>query len=124
MKLAGRLLANEADVPRRMQRLVGELAEQREARLALDVYVHRLRGAVAAMAGAMNGLEALVFTGGVGENAPAVRERAAEGLSFLGVKVDRDRNKATGDTWSGRGLQPKWLKAALAAGRKIEDFAA
>ena len=34
------------------------------------------------------------------------------------------RNKATGDTWSGRGLQPKWLKAALAAGRKIEDFAA
>jgi len=34
------------------------------------------------------------------------------------------RNKATGDTWSGRGLQPKWLKAALAAGRKIEDFLA
>lgn len=32
------------------------------------------------------------------------------------------RNSATGDTWSGRGLQPKWLKAALAAGRKIEDF--
>jgi DNA-binding protein H-NS len=36
----------------------------------------------------------------------------------------KDRNKATGDTWSGRGLQPKWLKAALAAGRKIEEFAA
>jgi DNA-binding protein H-NS len=34
------------------------------------------------------------------------------------------RNKATGDTWSGRGLQPKWLKAALAAGRKIEEFTA
>ena len=33
------------------------------------------------------------------------------------------RNKATGETWSGRGLQPKWLKAALAAGRKIDDFA-
>jgi DNA-binding protein H-NS len=32
------------------------------------------------------------------------------------------RNAATGETWSGRGLQPKWLKAALAAGRKIEDF--
>ncbi|HJV61166.1 MAG TPA: H-NS histone family protein [Albitalea sp.] len=32
------------------------------------------------------------------------------------------RNAATGDTWSGRGLQPKWLKAALAAGRKIEEF--
>jgi DNA-binding protein H-NS len=33
------------------------------------------------------------------------------------------RNKSTGDSWSGRGLQPKWLKAALAAGRKIEEFA-
>ncbi len=33
------------------------------------------------------------------------------------------RNAATGDTWSGRGLQPKWLKAALAAGKKIGDFA-
>jgi DNA-binding protein H-NS len=33
------------------------------------------------------------------------------------------RNSATGDTWSGRGLQPNWLKAALASGRKIEDFA-
>jgi DNA-binding protein H-NS len=33
------------------------------------------------------------------------------------------RNKATGETWSGRGLQPKWLKAALAAGAKLQDFA-
>ena len=40
-----------------------------------------------------------------------------------GTKVAvKYRNAATGDTWSGRGLQPKWLKAALAAGRKIEDF--
>ena len=41
-----------------------------------------------------------------------------------GTKVAaKYRNEATGDSWSGRGLQPKWLKAALAAGRKIEDFA-
>ena len=33
------------------------------------------------------------------------------------------RNKATGEAWSGRGLQPKWLKAALASGRKLQDFA-
>ena len=33
------------------------------------------------------------------------------------------RDKATGDTWSGRGLQPKWLRAALATGRKLNDFA-
>jgi DNA-binding protein H-NS len=41
-----------------------------------------------------------------------------------GAKVAaKYRNKATGDTWSGRGLQPRWLKAALASGKKLADFA-
>ena len=41
-----------------------------------------------------------------------------------GAKVaPKYRNATTGDTWSGRGLQPKWLKAALASGKKISDFA-
>jgi acetate kinase len=65
------------------------------ARLGLEVYVHRLRGGIAAMAAAMNGLDALVFTGGVGENSPVVRARAAQGLTFLGVGLDPERN-ATG----------------------------
>jgi DNA-binding protein H-NS len=44
--------------------------------------------------------------------------------STKGAKVaPKYRNSATGDTWSGRGLQPKWLKAALASGKKIDDFA-
>jgi DNA-binding protein H-NS len=44
--------------------------------------------------------------------------------SIKGNKVAaKYRDKTTGDTWSGRGLQPKWLRAALAAGRKIGDFA-
>jgi acetate kinase len=68
-----------------------------EAGLALEVYVHRLRGAIAAMAAAMDGLDALVFTGGVGENAPVVRRLAAGGLSFLGVTVDPQRNDGSGD---------------------------
>ena len=63
-----------------------------DASQALDVYVHRLRAAIAAMAASMNGMDALVFTGGVGENAPAVRKRAAQGLGFLGVKLDSERN--------------------------------
>jgi DNA-binding protein H-NS len=47
-----------------------------------------------------------------------------KGTGTKGAKVAvKYRNAATGDTWSGRGLQPKWLKAALAAGRKIEGFA-
>lgn len=65
-----------------------------DAGLALDVYVHRLRAAIAAMAAALNGMDALVFTGGVGENAPTVRQRAADGLAFLGVELDRERNLA------------------------------
>ena len=64
------------------------------ARLALAVFVHRLRAAAAAMAAAMDGLDALVFTGGVGEHAPAVRAAAAGGLGFLGVRLDGERNAA------------------------------
>ena len=55
-----------------------------DAQLALAVYVHRLRAGIAAMAAAMDGVDVLVFTGGVGENAPAIRERAVAGLGFLG----------------------------------------
>ena len=58
------------------------------ARLAFDVYVHRLRASIAAMVAAMDGLDALVFTGGVGENAAPVRAAAAGGLRFLGVEID------------------------------------
>jgi acetate kinase len=65
------------------------------ARLAIEVHNHRLRGMVAAMAAAMNGLDTLVFTGGIGEHQPQVRAEAAAGLSFLGVAVDPERNQAT-----------------------------
>ena len=69
------------------------------ASLAIEVYLHRLRREIAAMAAAMNGLDALVFTGGVGEHDASVRAEAAGGLAFLGVAVDPDLNRgATGDT--------------------------
>jgi acetate kinase len=64
-----------------------------DASLAVGVYLHRLRGAIAAMAAAMGGLDVLVFTGGVGENSPAIRARTAAGLRFLGVEVDARRNE-------------------------------
>jgi acetate kinase len=60
-----------------------------DAELARDVYLHRLRALIAAMAASMGGLEALVFTGGVGERASAIRSGAAAGLGFLGVQIDR-----------------------------------
>jgi acetate kinase len=67
------------------------------ARQALDVYVHRLRQWIGAMAAAMDGLDALVFTGGVGERAPSVRARAVAGLSHLGLGVDPAANALDGE---------------------------
>ncbi len=65
-----------------------------KASLAFGVYVHRLRACIASMAAAMGGLDAVVFTGGVGENAPAVRAAAADGLGFLGLAIDPALNAA------------------------------
>jgi acetate kinase len=83
-------LAGSADMREIVDRsLAGELP----ARLALDVYVHRLRGGIATMAAALGGLDALVFTGGVGEHSPEVRSQTAAGLAFLGVSLDDARNR-------------------------------
>ncbi len=65
--------------------------------LALDVYLHRLRAQIAAMTAALGGLDALVFTGGVGEGSAAVRAGAAAGLGYLGVAVDPACNSAPAD---------------------------
>ena len=67
-----------------------------DAQLALDVYIHRLAAGIAAMAAATGGVDALAFTGGVGENSPVVRQRAAERLGFLGVAIDTSGNGAAG----------------------------
>jgi acetate kinase len=68
------------------------------AQLALDVYLHRLRAAVAAMTAALGGLDVLVFTGGVGERSAEVRAGATAGLGYLGVAIDPNRNcAAAGD---------------------------
>jgi acetate kinase len=62
------------------------------AALALGVYLHRLRAGIAAMAAAADGLDALVFTGGVGEHAPAVRSEACARLGWLGAHLDDRAN--------------------------------
>jgi len=69
-----------------------EAGEER-ARLAFEIYVHRLRSQLGAMLAALNGhLDALVFTGGVGENQPPVRASACEAFAFLGLNLDLDKN--------------------------------
>jgi len=65
------------------------------ARLAVDVYLHRLRGGIAAMVAALGRLDAVVFTGGVGEASSTVRSRAVAGLGFLGLAVDEAADVAS-----------------------------
>lgn len=74
--------------------LEAEAAGDEHARLAVAVYLHRLRREVGAMAAALDGVDALVFTGGVGERSAAIRARACEGLGYLGVEIDATRNAA------------------------------
>jgi acetate kinase len=64
------------------------------ARAALAVYRHRIRHYIGAYAAQLGGLDALVFTAGVGENSATLREQTVEGLAFLGIEVDPARNRA------------------------------
>jgi acetate kinase len=86
-------LAGTAD----MQEVLKREPADAEAALALSVYLHRLSGGIAAMAAALAGLDALVFTGGVGERSAHVRAGAVEPLGFLGILIDPARNAAGGD---------------------------
>ena len=62
------------------------------AKLAFDIFVHRLQAGIGAMAASLNGLDVLVFTAGIGENSPEVRLTACEKLGFLGVRLDEKKN--------------------------------
>jgi acetate kinase len=72
--------------------LEASLDGNESASLALNIYCYRLRKYIGAYAAAMNGLDVIVFTAGVGENAPAVRKLTVEGLEFLGVKISSEKN--------------------------------
>jgi acetate kinase len=91
------------------------VADER-AVLGRDVYLHRLRASIAAMAAAMDGLDVLVFTGGVGENSPEIRSRAAAGLGFLGVTVDDARNTLDKSARGGEDWE------ITAAGARVRTF--
>lgn len=63
------------------------------AKLAFDIYAHRLRSGIGAMTAVLGGIDALVFTAGVGENSADVRAAACAGLQYAGVKLDMTKNK-------------------------------
>jgi acetate kinase len=84
-------LAGDADMP---HVLAAERRGEQRAALALQVYVHRLVTLAGAMAAAAGGLDALVFTGGVGERSAQVRHRCVDGLAHLGAALDAGANGA------------------------------
>jgi len=79
-----------------MRELLAEEAEHgdRRARLAVDVFCYRVKKYIGAYLAAMNGADAIVFAGGIGENSPDVRARICAGLEWLGIEIDAARNGA------------------------------
>ena len=70
--------------------------DDRRAKLALKIFEYKIRTTIGAYAAAMGGVDAIVFTAGVGENGPETREKCLEGLEFLGVEIDREANNVRG----------------------------
>jgi acetate kinase len=109
-------LAGTADM---REVLAAAAAGSSTAALARDVYLHRLRAGIASMAAAMGGLDALVFTGGVGEHAPSIRAGAAQGLGFLGLELETMANEdGTGD----RRIDQDGANAAVLVVESREDL--
>jgi acetate kinase len=77
-----------------MRELLAEEQEKqdRRARLAIDIFCGRARKYMGAYLAEMGGAEAVIFTGGIGENSSAIRERICEGMEWMGLTIDRSRN--------------------------------
>lgn len=84
-------LAGQSDV-RDLEQAAG--AGDARAALALDIFAYRVRKYLGAYAAALGGLDAVAFTGGIGEHSAAMRERSCRGLEFLGLRLDARRNQA------------------------------
>jgi acetate kinase len=92
---------NKASGLRGISGVSGDMREIRQeisqgnfrAQLAFDIYVHRLRSYIGAMLASLQGADALIFTAGVGENNAELREVTCEAFEFLGLKIDKEKNK-------------------------------
>ena len=76
-----------------LRQVLSQLPHNPDARLAVDVYVHRIVRTVGAMAAMLGGVDALVFTAGVGERSQEIRKRVCENLDYLGLELDRMANE-------------------------------
>ena len=73
---------------------------------AIDYFVYRIVREIGSLTAALGGLEALVFTAGVGENSPVIRERVCRNLAWLRIVIDADLNQKGGGRISGPGRSP------------------
>jgi acetate kinase len=80
-----------------MRELLAELKDHddRRVRLAIEMFCYRARKYIGAFLASMNGADAVVFTGGIGENSPDVRARICEGMEWAGLKLDQEKNRQT-----------------------------
>lgn len=98
------------------------LSDLMAQRAALDMQIEKARREQ--RASAIEQIKSLMAEHGLTLSDLTARARKAQQPRAGGRKVAaKYRDKSTGDTWSGRGLQPRWLKAALATGKKLSDFA-
>jgi acetate kinase len=81
-----------------MREIVGEMkAGSARAKLAFAMFVHRLRTSIGAMVAALGGIDALVFTAGIGENSPDVRAAACAESEYLNLELDVEKNAAVSE---------------------------
>lgn len=69
-------------------------AGDKDSQLAINLYAYRVRKYIGSYAAAMGGVEGVIFTGGIGENSASMRRRVCDGLQFMGLRLDHDRNMA------------------------------
>ncbi len=87
-------LAGISGVSSDMREIIESVEEgHATAKIAFDIYCYRLRKYIAAYTAALGGLDALIFTAGVGENSALVREASVQGLGFMGVEIDAEKNR-------------------------------
>ena len=84
---------------RELERAAGEGHEG--AALAIDMFCYRARRMIGSLAAALGGVDALVFTAGIGENSPTVRANICDGLQWMGIEIDATKNNAGGEIGAG-----------------------
>jgi acetate kinase len=85
-----------------MQDLLDHEKQDIRAAEAVALFCYQAKKWIGSFAAVLGGLDTLVFTGGIGENAPLIRSRICEGLGFLGIKIDDTRNAKSADVISER----------------------